>query len=385
MVIGPRIWKTGISVALCIFLVQSLNLESPLLAVVAAIITIQPSITKSIVHGSNRAIATLIGGLIGLVIVMLFGAHPIIIGLAVILAIAISIKLKLQEAIVITTITVVAVMVDVTGDPKIFAFYRLLETLIGIAVGVGVNLTFSPPDSKKYLVQALVDVNQRLKNLYVSVVNGVVFNQKYDQEKINIEITEIRGQLEDIRRMMFEFKDEIGYKKEQRNHQIKKYEVVVNGFNFIFERILGIYHTEVSRSSRNISVEGSTKEYKDILNTLQKLLTTTVSLQDNLLCYLTSKNSDLSKYLENCSAQSNILIKELRSQINHWHLQEENKDKALSLMEISNIGYEMEGISQYLNRISGALKELIEGENEVHQGNMANWFSSKLKKRRKSS
>lgn len=381
MVIGPRIWKTGIAVALCIFFIRSLNLGSPLLAIVAAILTIQPSITKSIAQGSNRVAATIIGGFIGFIIVSYFGAHPITVGLAVILAIAISIRLKLQDGIVIAAITVAAVMVDVTGDPKLFAFHRLIETLVGIGVGVGVNLIFSPPNTEKALIDGLIDVNQSLKNLYVTVLNGFILNNGYDQEKLDKEITDVRGKLEDIRRRMFEFKDEIGYRKVLKSQQVKKYETVVTSLNLIFERILGIYYTELNRSQRNINLEDSSKEYRDILETLQKLLTTTVSMQENLLCYLTSKNVDLCLYLENCGEQSTELVKELRLQINKWHLTDENKNNSISLMELSNIGYEMEQIAQHLKRITEALKQLIEGEaNNIEKG-FIKWLTVRLLRR----
>ncbi|WP_051534110.1 FUSC family protein [Desulfitibacter alkalitolerans] len=378
MVIGPRIWKTGIAVALCIFLVQSLNLGPPLLAIVAAILTIQPSITKSIAQGGNRVAATIIGGIIGFIIVNYFGAHPITVGLAVILAITISIRLKLQEGIVIAAITVAAVMVDVTGDPKLFALHRLIETLVGIGVGVGVNLVFSPPNTEKTLIEGLTEVNQHLKNLYVTVLNGFISNNGYDQEKLDKEITEVRGKLEDIRRKMFEFKDEIGYRKVLKSQQVKKYETVVTSFNLIFERILGIYYTELNRSQRDIDIEGASKEYRDILETLQKLLTTTVSMQENLLCYLTSKNVDLCLYLENCGHQSTELVKDLRWQINKWHLTDENKNNSVSLMEISNIGYEMEQINHHLKRITGALKQLIEGETVNSEEGFIKWLTARV-------
>jgi uncharacterized membrane protein YgaE (UPF0421/DUF939 family) len=383
MVIGPRIWKTGVAVALCMFLIQLLNLDSPLLAVVAAIITIQPSISKSIVQGTNRALATIIGGIIGFIMVYLFGAHFIIVGLAVILAITVSIKFKLLDGIVITAITVVAVMVDVTGEPIFYALNRLIETLIGIGVGVAVNLIVSPPNSEQSLVLSLDNVNQRLKRLFVAVVNGFINAQGYEQNKIDQDIDEIRNNLEEIRRKLFEFKDELGYRKMIKNYQVKKYETIVSSYNLIFERIMGIYHTELDRHQRNLLNEESNQEYKDIIATLEKLLTTIVSMQDNLLCYLTSKNQDLCLYLEKCAVQNEYLVKELRKKINTWHLQEENKNKALSLLEISSVGYEMVQISSYLKRISEALKDLIKQEEQetVINRKFFRWFYNRAGKK----
>jgi len=375
MVIGPRIWKTGIAVSLCIFLVYSLNLVSPILAIVAAILTIQPSITKSIAQGSNRAIATIIGGIIGFVVVSYFGAHPITVGLAAILAIAISTKFKLQDGIAIAAVTAAAVMVDVVGDPMIFALYRLLETFIGIGVGVAVNLVFSPPNTEKSFIGGLVDINQRLKNFYVTVLNGFILNNEYDQEKLEKEINEIRDKLEDIRRRTFELKDEVGYRSGLKSQQAKRYEAVVASLNLIFERTLGIYYTELNRSQRNLNLEEVTQEYKDILETLQKLLTTTVSMQENILSYLTNKNVDMCLYLENCGQQSTELIKELRWQISNWHLVDKNKNNSISLMELSNIGYEMEQINHHLKGIVGTLKQLVEEE----PGNSKEGFIEGLK------
>ena len=378
MVIGPRIWKTGIAVSLCIFLVHSLNLGSPLLAIVAAILTIQPSITKSITQGGYRVVATIIGGIIGFIVLSYFGAHPITIGLAVILAIAISARLKLQDGIAIAAITVAAVMVNVTGDPKIFTLHRLIETLVGIGVGVGVNLVFSPPNTEKIFIEGLTDVNQRLKNLYVTVLNGFILNNEYNQEKLEEEINEIRSKIEDIRRGMFELKDEIGYKKAFKSQQAKKYEVVVTSLNLMFERVLGIYYTELNRTQRNVYLKGLSKEYMGILETSQKLSTITVSMQENLLPYLTSKNPDLCLYLENCSQQSAELIKELRGQISKWHLLDENKNNSISLMELSNIGYEMEQINYHLKRIINTLKQLIEEEPINSEEGFIEWLKAKV-------
>jgi len=383
MVIGPRIWKTGIAVSLCIFLVYSLNLVSPILAIVAAILTIQPSITKSIAQGSNRAIATIIGGIIGFVVVSYFGAHPITVGLAAILAIAISTKFKLQDGIAIAAVTAAAVMVDVVGDPMIFALYRLLETFIGIGVGVAVNLVFSPPNTEKSFIGGLVDINQRLKNFYVTVLNGFILNNEYDQEKLEKEINEIRDKLEDIRGRTFELKEEVGYRSGLKSQQAKKYESVVVSLNLIFERTLGIYYTELNRSKRNLNLEEVTQEYQDILETLQKLLTTTVSMQENILSYLTNRNVDMCLYLENCGQQSTELIKELRVQISDWHLVDKNKNNSISLMELSNIGYEMEQINYHLKGIVDTLKQLIEEEPISSEEGFIKWLKARVRIRSK--
>lgn len=358
MVIGPRIWKTGIAVTACIFLIQVLNLGSPLLAVVAAIITIQPSITKSLSRGANRVLATLMGGIVGFVAYYFLGAHPIIVGFAVIIAIAFAIKFKLQDGIIITAITVPAVMMDVTGNAVIFTAYRLLETLIGIGVGVTINLVFSPPNTERYLMDNLLGVNQKLKTLYVAVINGFITNTGYDGVKLEEMIAGIRDEFEEIRRKKFEFKDEISYRKVSKNYQVKKYDCLITGLILIFERILGIYYIELNRYGRNLQSEETSVEYKEILGTVQKLVTITVSMQENLLDYLGNNDPDLAIYLQNCGEQANWLSTDLRKQINTWHLLEENKAKAMSLMELSSAAYEMEQIIQQLKRIACQLKDM---------------------------
>lgn len=360
MVIGPRIWKTGIAVALSIILVDVFNLTTPLLAIVAAIFTIQPSITKSLNHGSKRVVSTFIGGIIGFIAVSYFGSHPLTVGLAVIIAIAIAIKLKLQEGIAMTAITVTAVMLDVTGDPKFYALDRLVETLIGIGVGVGVNLVFSPPKSEEMIIKDLNDLSQDIKSIYVTALNSFTNDTEYDQEELEKDIQATRKKLDETRGKIFELKDEIGYKNNLKEKQIKKYKVVITSFNLIFDRILGIYQTGINRSQRNINKDGISDEYREILDTLQSLLTVNVSIQENIISYLNTKNIGLCNYLETCSQQNSKLVKDLRKQINNWHLKDENKNKALSLMEISNIGYEMEQISQHLQQINKTLIDFDE-------------------------
>jgi uncharacterized membrane protein YgaE (UPF0421/DUF939 family) len=352
-----------------------MNLGLPLLAIVAAILTIQPTIAKSISQGGFRTIATFIGGLIGFLGVSYIGANPVIVGIAVMFTIVISARLKLQDGIAIAAITVAAVMIDVTGEPHIFALHRLIETLVGIGVGVSVNFLFSPPNAEKGLVEEVTEINQSLKNIYLTVLNGIILNAEYDRKKMEEEINEVRTRLEEVRKKVFDLKDEVGYKKPQKLQQVKRYEIVVSSMSVIFERILGIYYTEKNRAARNIDLKGITTEYQNIIETLQRLLTTTVSIQENIFCYMKEKSPSVCLYLESCIEQNSRLAANLHEQISKWHLLDQNKNNTLSLMELSNIGYEMTQISYHLKRIFLGLKNNYGEDEDDNEGSKENDYN----------
>ncbi len=378
MNIGPRVWKTGLAVTVSLMICQQFDLPSPIFAVIAAIVAMRPSVAQSVIEGGYRIIATLIGGLIGFIIVYYFGSGPFAIGFAVILAILACIQFNLQQAIVLTGITVTAVMVDVQGDPYIYAKERLVVTLVGIVVGLVINLLLFPPKCEKLLQDEVFKANNMLKNFYIYVVNGFLNSSGYNFNETEEKIESLRLQFETVRRGLFELKKETGYLTS--NQKVKMYEKIISKYHMIFERIQGIHQTELNRNKRNIDLSDVTCEYEEILKICEQLLTSTVSMQDSLAnYYVDEKEKDLYHFASTCSFQSQNLIKKLRAKISQWHLNDINHQNTLSLLEISNIGYEMEQIFRYLNEIKFLFKELA----DLKEKNRANKIIKNIKKLRK--
>lgn len=373
MTIGPRVWKTGLAVTLALLVCEKLNLPSPIFAAIAAIVAMRPSVAQSIIDGGYRIIATIIGGIIGFLVLYYFGSGPFTIGFAVILAILICNGLKLQEAIVLTGITVSAVMVDVQGDPFTYAWQRLLVTLLGIVIGITVNLVFFPPRSEEALQKEIKKLNYMLKSFYIYVANGFLHSAGYESQEVEDKTEKIRLQFEEVRRKFFEFKKELGYLTS--GEKIKIYEKIVSYYYLIFERIQGIYLTEWNRSNRNLDLKEVTPEYEEIIKICKQLLAATIGLQDSQTdYYFLDHDKDLYDFASSCSDESHKLIKRLRSKISQWHLADINRENNLSFLEISHIGYEMEQIYRYLNKSKDLFRKLAELEEKKSKNRVKIFF-----------
>jgi len=95
---GARIFKTGLTVALALYISIWLGLEPPVLAAIAAALTIQPSVYRSWKNGLEQVQSNLIGAAVATIFTLALGNEPYIIAMVVMLVIGIILKLKLEKS-----------------------------------------------------------------------------------------------------------------------------------------------------------------------------------------------------------------------------------------------------------------------------------------------
>lgn len=119
--------------------------EKPIFAVMAAIIVVQPSVNQSLGRALERSIGTILGVIVALGASMAFGAPGWLVILAITIAIFVGWMLKFTPAtsnqIAISAMLVIAIG---AATPE-YAAHRILETLIGVAVGLVINAVIVPP------------------------------------------------------------------------------------------------------------------------------------------------------------------------------------------------------------------------------------------------
>jgi uncharacterized membrane protein YgaE (UPF0421/DUF939 family) len=147
--LGPRVLKTGVAVALAIYITRWLGLEPPVFAAIAATFTIQPSIYRSWKQVLEQFQANLLGAIIAVASIYLFGNNPIVIGLVTVVVIVISLKLKMEGSISLTLITVLVMMSSQEFEGIITAANKFIIVLVGMGSAFVVNLIVSPPNFNK--------------------------------------------------------------------------------------------------------------------------------------------------------------------------------------------------------------------------------------------
>ncbi len=211
--IGMRIIKTAIAVFLCL-LISPLrgSAGTPYYSAIAAIICMQPSVSDSLKLSLYRTVATLFGGLAGMLLLMaehsLYPDAPqtlkyLTISACIVLLIYLTLVIRMPSAAAITCVVFLSTSVTLgeVGVAYVFALNRIIDTLIGIFVSVGVNAVQLPirkrrdtlylydldgemSDHKKVAINRLTDLRRSVS--VFSVHMPPFFPKVFDELKLNL-------------------------------------------------------------------------------------------------------------------------------------------------------------------------------------------------------
>lgn len=153
--LGPRVIKTGLAVALALYITNWIGLEPAVFAAIAATFTIQPSIYRSWKQVLEQFQANTLGAIIAIASIFLFGNNPIVIGLVTVIVIIISLKLKMESSLSLTLITVLIMMSSQEFNGVVAAANKFLIVLVGMGSAFLVNLIISPPNFNKNFTEKM--------------------------------------------------------------------------------------------------------------------------------------------------------------------------------------------------------------------------------------
>lgn len=149
--IGLRMIKSAVAVFLCLLIGQLRGGSVPFYSAIAAILCMQPYVKNSVRVALNRTIGTLIGGFAGMLILLadrqfIPDSMPVLsillISAAIVPLIYVTVVCKKTTASYITCVVFLSITVShaADGNPYLFALNRILDTLIGIFISLGVNM-----------------------------------------------------------------------------------------------------------------------------------------------------------------------------------------------------------------------------------------------------
>lgn len=185
MTFGARMLKTGIAVTLALYVSHWLEFSPPVIAAVAAIFALQPSIYRSWRHFIEQVQANTLGAVIALLAGTYFSNDPIAVGVVCILVIMLCMKIRMGESIGLTLVTVVSVM-EASGDWH-FALNRFLLSMIGIVSAFLLNIAFIPPDPKVQFNKQIHSVFNQLSLLLRTAISHEIKEKVFREQKQELE------------------------------------------------------------------------------------------------------------------------------------------------------------------------------------------------------
>lgn len=161
--VGMRIMKSAIGIWLC-YVVQRLRGNTGIVfySQLAVLWCIQPYVKDSLKNGIQRGVGTAIGAFYGLIVVLLkvyvFHRLPVhedfygfLVGLFIIAVIYTTVVIHKKNASYFSSVVFLSIVVNHIADvnPFIFVWNRIVDTLIGIVLGVGINMFHIPYRKQK--------------------------------------------------------------------------------------------------------------------------------------------------------------------------------------------------------------------------------------------
>ena len=240
--LGKTALKIAVAATLAYVMAESLRWEYPFYAVIAAIIVMGSTSGGTWSLSIQRIIGTVIGAIAGALFSIALGSTPWAMGLSIFSTIFLTSAWKLNEAAKLSSYVSVIVILNQSHHPWLYAWGRLLETLLGISAALSVSHVLFPAHAGAELRRCLSQVLLELERLYQLVVQSA-FTGTYDRTVLNQQKLQIISLLEKTRGLRKEAKQGLAGEPAEK--------LISETWDFlihrIWEHILTMEHTVIVR------------------------------------------------------------------------------------------------------------------------------------------
>ncbi|MFB4168151.1 aromatic acid exporter family protein [Virgibacillus sp. JSM 102003] len=312
--IGPRMVKTGLAVGLTLLITGMLELELEIVAAIAAVLAMQPSIMRSYNYIKEVVVSNGVGLVFALLGTFLLGHHPLSVGLVVIISIAINVRLGLHKTVSLTVLTIIALMLgNEDGLSIMYIIDRLSLVTIGVFSAFIINMIVFPPDHQKNLFSLIKDASEKTNFLLRVIPNKTMNSSEVKKEgteieKLIIDATDYYDIISDERGRLF-IKNRRSF---YRNIIIYKHMI----------RMLSKKQTLIRQLEKNINEIEAIPDNKSYM--IKKLVKEMNSYSENILLLYENKiilDIDLQKETKTAMQITiNNLVEELQgSELDKWN------------------------------------------------------------------
>lgn len=169
---GKRLFKTGLAVFITAQICDWLGWPM-IFAVIAAIVTVEPTVHASISKGKIRLPAAAAGASFAMLFDAWFGPQPITFTLSALATIYVCNLLGWNQALIVSTLTAVN-MISVSESHFLLEFLvRLGTTTIGLVVSAMVNYLVFPPDFTREIRDLLEETVGGIREQADRVLRGI--------------------------------------------------------------------------------------------------------------------------------------------------------------------------------------------------------------------
>lgn len=265
MRIGMRTIKTTIAVLLTIIIAHILKLQSPLLAGIAAIVTMQSNIINSIEEGKSRLLGTVFGAIVGILFALIAPGNLLLVGIGMIVVIIVCNHMDWEDSIIIALIVFLSMMIEQKEGQRLsYTINRTIDTFLGVLIASIINVIISPPDIEKRAISTCRLLLDECDKTLDVITTG---SQTHDLDNI-------RSQLQQLHENYQILKNESKLTLHKKNIKCENIEHIKNQFESLYIDLYTISNTQ----DRHIYTYHLSKA-EETLNLLKKKLIPTTKKQ----------------------------------------------------------------------------------------------------------
>jgi Aromatic acid exporter family member 1 len=163
----------GAAVVAWLLAVQVFDLSQPFLAPWSALLTVHATVYRSVSRGAQQVGSTVLGVLLSFVLAELLGINGLTLFLAMLAALLLARVWPLRDEGMTVATTALFVLTTGYGQQEQMLGDRILATVLGIGVGVLVNLLVLPPLNNRSAAQHVDIIDDRLGRLLCGMAEAV--------------------------------------------------------------------------------------------------------------------------------------------------------------------------------------------------------------------
>ncbi|SMB91339.1 Uncharacterized membrane protein YgaE, UPF0421/DUF939 family [Desulfonispora thiosulfatigenes DSM 11270] len=348
--IGARTIKTGIAVALSMFICEFLSVPHPIFAGSATAANMQPAVGQSLKHAGQQITVHFISIFVAIILGLVVEPSPLIMGLAAIIIITICTKLNIKTSIPMGIVAAIFVLDAPSSDFLENALIRSMVIFIGVTVAIVVNMTIMPPKHEKRLIESLLALNKRAAICFEDAINGYLIATPATSESLEEKDKEFKKYLEESETLFELYSNEwrIGFTNDEVKETLYKEYLSYN--KILWKNINDIRFLIDERQVRREKAHNPnlSKEFISIAQFLMEVMGDLKEYNIALRMKIEGKEISIDKTIRIWSKLDPI--------INKWHDKAEKNTYYLhALIEISIITYKIRWAAHESARI---LKDL---------------------------
>lgn len=200
--IGLRTLKTAFAVVITLLICDVINVSNPFFAAIAAIIAMESTLAATYETARDRILGTVLGAFIAFILSMLIPINPVTLGAGIVVVIYTCNVFKWNGTIKIATIVFMAVLLGYDEGSRFeYAFFRVVDTTIGLVVGTLVNYYIFPVKISDHLVKTLEDILQHVDDMLSRVLSHHDVNTQ-DLNQLKHELSVFESQFKLLKKEM---------------------------------------------------------------------------------------------------------------------------------------------------------------------------------------